>query len=211
MRTKKSVLSLSLVPSDYAMRIRNYLAPLKMILVLLAAVGAVLVVITMSSTSRYSMRAVADAPQPPAGSELARQESLGFFDDISEPDWIRRRDRLRQETLFQYPDDPEKGLQCHVAEWMLFNVDPLFSCPHIRKVGGHGDGSKWVCDPHRLRRYDDCLVYSIGSNNNYEFEYGLVELIGANHCEIHVFDPNPKYERPGDAASKNMYVVVALI
>jgi Methyltransferase domain len=51
----------------------------------------------------------------------------------------------------------------------------------------NGDGPKWVCDPHRIARKTDCLVYSVGSNGNTMFEEGIKREIG-EHCEIHTFD-----------------------
>jgi hypothetical protein len=81
---------------------------------------------------------------------------------------------------------------------------PEFTCPYERRVGGHGDGPKWMCDPHRLLDQKDCLVYSIGSEGNYQFEESLITLLGSTHCEIHVFDPG-NYARPGDAAKNNIH------
>ena len=46
---------------------------------------------------------------------------------------------------------------------------------------------KWVCDPHQLNK-DGCLVYSVGSAGNFDFEVGLHEI--APKCEIHTFDPS---------------------
>jgi hypothetical protein len=75
----------------------------------------------------------------------------------------------------------------------------------LEKVGGLGDGPKWMCDIDRLaaqverRRqsaekqsnYDPdakrCLIYSIGSNGDYKFEDAVVDTLG-QLCEIHVFD-----------------------
>jgi hypothetical protein len=89
------------------------------------------------------------------------------------------------------------------------------SCPHLKKVGGLGDGPKWTCDPHRLTRVAErrqaanpsskeskCLVYSIGSNGNYRFENGLYKELGST-CEIHIFDFG-KHEARG-LAQKNMF------
>jgi len=59
-------------------------------------------------------------------------------------------------------------------------------------LGGTGDGPKWVCDPHRLTAQKDCLVYSVGSNNNFEFEKSVYNDIGP-HCEIHTFDPSVSF------------------
>jgi Methyltransferase domain len=110
-----------------------------------------------------------------------------------------------------------------IPRWLLFNVDPLFTCPNLRRVGGRGDGPKWTCDPHRLLRQPDCLIYSIGSRGIYRFEDGIVSTLkeydpkariaqeGTEsaswlpNCEIHVFDPAPQYGRNGDATNKNIH------
>jgi hypothetical protein len=58
----------------------------------------------------------------------------------------------------------------------------------------------WVCDPHRLLKKPDCLIYSVGSVGDYEWEDGLIQLLGTTpplDCEIHVFDPKD-HARPGD-------------
>jgi hypothetical protein len=80
-----------------------------------------------------------------------------------------------------------------------------FTCPELEKIGGLGDGPKWMCDIYRLaaqverRRhkaetqsnYDPdakhCLIYSIGSNGDYKFEDAVVDTLD-QLCEIHVFD-----------------------
>ena len=49
------------------------------------------------------------------------------------------------------------------------------------------DGPKWVCDPYRISRQKDCLVYSVGCSGNTMFEKGVKDQIG-EHCEIHTFD-----------------------
>ena len=55
-----------------------------------------------------------------------------------------------------------------------------------------GDGPKWVCDPHRIavsaNTTKGCLVYSIGSNNDFSFETAVHDHI-SEKCEIHTFDP----------------------
>ena len=67
------------------------------------------------------------------------------------------------------------------------NWEPNFSCGYERRLGQPGDGGKWVCDPHKLQQQPDCLVYSFGSNNAFDFEEAIHKSIGA-HCEIHTFD-----------------------
>ena len=67
------------------------------------------------------------------------------------------------------------------------NYEPTFTCTHERRVGGLGDGPKWLCDPHRIQQQDSCLVYSVGSNNNFMFEEAILSTI-SDKCEIHTFD-----------------------
>lgn len=48
---------------------------------------------------------------------------------------------------------------------------------------------KSVCDPFRISQHNQsCLVYSVGSNNDFSFEEG-VWLDVSSDCEIHTFDP----------------------
>lgn len=78
---------------------------------------------------------------------------------------------------------------------------------HERRVGGNGngDGPKWVCDPHRITRMSKerkakdpkspgCVVYSIGSNCDFQFELGMQNTVGVGTCEYHTFDMG-NYER----------------
>lgn len=65
--------------------------------------------------------------------------------------------------------------------------EPDFVCQHERRIGRLGDGGKWVCDPHRIAVQDECLVYSVGSHNDFSFEEAVIRDIG-QHCEIHTFD-----------------------
>ena len=73
----------------------------------------------------------------------------------------------------------------------------LFTCPHEFRFGKLGDGGKWVCDPHRIladnkeeedaKSESSCLVYSIGSNGNFQFEEETFKHVSPS-CEIHTFD-----------------------
>ena len=163
--------------------------------------------LTTTSTCQTMMRASNKTSTTTADPyALARSESFGFFDTILESDWKLHQERFRSEPIFKNASssttDPRERPE--VALWMLENVDPMFACPHIRRIGGRGDGPKWICDPHRLRNVRDCLVYSIGSAGKYQFEDGLIASIGGTNCEIHVFDPSPKFAREGDAETNNM-------
>ena len=83
---------------------------------------------------------------------LAKHESLGFFDDIDEATWRLYQQKARRQAIYSNPSNPNFRLKQSPQVWMLNNVDPIFTCPHLERVGGRGDGPKWTCDPHRLRK-----------------------------------------------------------
>jgi len=67
-----------------------------------------------------------------------------------------------------------------------------------------GDGPKFVCGVDYIatklsRKNDDkegrCLVYSVGSNNQIDFEKSVKKYLG---CEVHTFDPTLKRPFVGD-------------
>ncbi|CAJ1965997.1 unnamed protein product [Cylindrotheca closterium] len=126
--------------------------------------------------------------------ERASRDSGGFFDDISDNAWALMKQRVKSRTNFMFPDKNNH----HIAQpeaWYQENFEPDFTCSHERRIGGMGDGPKWVCDPHRLmesketpQEKKDCLVYSVGSEGNFMFENAVMKEIG-KHCEIHTFDP----------------------
>ena len=82
--------------------------------------------------------------------------------------------------------------------------EPVFTCQHERRVGRWGDGGKWVCDPHRItKNKQSCLVYSVGSENDFSFEEG-VWLDVSPECEIHTFDPTIG-EQPSNLSAGNIH------
>jgi len=70
--------------------------------------------------------------------------------------------------------------------WQILN--PVISCPITRRLGNYGDGGKFVCIsvPELNDDACKCVVYSAGSNNQFDFEAAIHEY--APHCEIHTFD-----------------------
>jgi hypothetical protein len=138
--------------------------------------------------------------------ELANSQSSGYFNDIPDASWKRMQQRARSSVQYMYPKEPERGGKSYknVKIWNLNNLQPDFTCSHVSRVGGHGDGPKWTCDPHRLLAKKDCLIYSVGSQGQYEWEDAMVALLGSHHCEIHVFDSG-NYTRPGDLEMRNIH------
>jgi Methyltransferase domain len=171
---------------------------------------------------------------PRRSTAVATYESYGFFDDVDDEDWRRRQERARSHRhQMHLPSQREVTPTTDSARWYMLNYYPLFTCPNQERVGGPGDGPKWVCDPLRLKREPagavdtsssslrattsdssvtsnngttpPCLVYSIGSQGNYVFEDGLVDLVGVGTCEIHVFDVFADYTRPNDAPNRGIH------
>jgi hypothetical protein len=128
-----------------------------------------------------------------ADTSLALYESSGFFDDISNSDWRR----MKQKVQDIYPNvggpiEKVRTQQVNANVFFQNHFEPDFACRHERRIGQLGDGGKWVCDPQRLHKDESgkekqCLVYSVGSNGDVSFEKAVKADIGS-HCEIHVFD-----------------------
>ena len=122
--------------------------------------------------------------------DMAKKESEGFFDDISDHEWLM----LKQKVNGMYPNTLSRKHPSELRDKEILAKDffqgyfePDFSCRHERRIGRNGDGGKWLCDPHRLQN-KSCLVYSVGSNGDVSFEQAVFDEIGP-HCEIHTFDP----------------------
>ena len=66
-------------------------------------------------------------------------------------------------------------------------LQPMLHCPLPQRVGADGDGGKLLCNPSLLRDLNsDCVVYSLGSRNDFSFEQAIFDL--APQCEMHTFD-----------------------
>ncbi len=64
---------------------------------------------------------------------------------------------------------------------------PYLGCPHgqqLQRVGDASDGGKWICTD-LLRHKKDCVVFSLGSNGNYDFERAV---LASTECNIYTFD-----------------------
>ena len=68
--------------------------------------------------------------------------------------------------------------------WLQTCWEPYVGCSDEERVGPIGDGGKWICNPVRDIVKNDCVVVSVGSNNDFRFEEEMVERFG---CTVHVF------------------------
>jgi hypothetical protein len=136
--------------------------------------------------------------------KLAYDDSFGFFDYIPDSEWLGKK-QLARSVVHQHPN---VSIEMGPAIWYQQNYYPFFTCPlHLRRVGGLGDGPKYLCDPHRIpalarEQGRTCLIYSVGSRAKFEFEDGIRDIVG-NACEVHIFDP-VWFGVPG-MEEKNMY------
>jgi hypothetical protein len=73
---------------------------------------------------------------------LAHQQSYGYFDDIDDYNWKMMQDRAMQRNNHKF-NDPVKFRE-EPARWYMNNYEPDFTCAQERRVGGPGDGPKWV-------------------------------------------------------------------
>lgn len=115
------------------------------------------------------------------GGHRADRESGGVVTGVRDAEWELKRQIAR--------DMPDCARSCEGAAdagWYQDNFDPDFSCSTEMRLGPGGDGGKWVCNPHSLLG-KPCLVYSVGSENDFRFEEAVHALLP--HCEIHTFDP----------------------
>ena len=113
--------------------------------------------------------------------QQAFQESFGFFDDVPQHKWLRRKQIARDRIRVAIPVSEVGRPQLYNHH----NWQPEFSCEFEDFIGLGGDGGKWVCDPHRVNR-PGCIVYSVGSNGHFDFEVKVQSEL--YHCEIHIFD-----------------------
>ena len=127
----------------------------------------------------------------------AARDSLGFFRD---PDgvWRARVEVMARESALMDSLGPlrghgggkRKGLSelRPAQEFIQTRWVPVLHCATAERLGAAGDGGKWLCNPLRVaERGPSCLVYSIGSRNDFTFEAHLHAMLP--RCEIHTFDP----------------------
>jgi hypothetical protein len=74
---------------------------------------------------------------------MAHNHSFGLIDDIPLESWQLMQHRVQEQRNHKYPDHPEQN-SLVAKQWYRENFEPDFSCPHERRIGGMGDGGKWV-------------------------------------------------------------------
>jgi hypothetical protein len=81
----------------------------------------------------------------------------------------------------------DSELYQHSVGWWRFNATPaLTSCPTLARfpaVDTTMESGKWLCSAQSLQ--PGCIVYSLGSNADFTFEY---EVVDATPCHVFTFD-----------------------
>ena len=56
-------------------------------------------------------------------------------------------------------------------------------CSHLMRIGNQGDGGKLICGLDRIPHTEEtpCIVYSIGSNNQWDFE---TDIVRSTTCSV---------------------------
>lgn len=100
------------------------------------------------------------------------------------------------QRLHKAPDDFHYGGGLGPI-WMQNNWEPSIRCFEDVRVGPHGDGGKWLCDPECFLQSGNCTVWSIGSNNQFGFELAMAPY----GCDIHTFDHTVAHPNPPEGVS----------
>jgi len=127
---------------------------------------------------------------------LSKTQSFGLIDDIPDNSWKMLQTRVRNRINHKHPSNPYSSHEAPQI-WFQENFEPDFTCLHEERIGGMGDGAKWVCNPRKLKELalqrardtnEKCLIYSFGSSGDFSFEASLATLLEGAPCEVHVFD-----------------------
>lgn len=122
-----------------------------------------------------------ETPTAGGNTSKGRTQSGGFYHDIDEKHWNIKLEAMNRLLPRQEMDANRRFPYGHAYYSSIYH--PTWSCDVTERVGLMSDGGKFICDPHRIPK--DCLIYSIGSNNDWSFEENAYNLLG---CEIHTFD-----------------------
>jgi hypothetical protein len=121
--------------------------------------------------------------------KVAIQEVAPLALPQSVADW----NKMRREQVRKVWHDAYDRISVRRGELMnrrqIYSYFPAtYECDknHFRRIGGSDDGGKWICMEH-FPMEDDCVVVSVGSNGQFEFEMDIIRASNAK-CKIYTFD-----------------------
>jgi len=164
--------------------------------VIVLAATAIIVLGLISGDESYAADYSSWLSESQTDLDVAGHDSFGFFHGIPQDIWEIRK-HLTLSTRHRKHTGLDPVGKVSPQQYFQENWEPDFSCFNEKPLGNMGDGHKWVCDPHRVEALaaeakttkgndDDCLVYSVGSNGQFDFETDVQANMPS--CEIHVFD-----------------------
>uniref|UniRef100_A0A7S4JD16 Methyltransferase domain-containing protein n=1 Tax=Odontella aurita TaxID=265563 RepID=A0A7S4JD16_9STRA len=113
-----------------------------------------------------------------------------------------RKRRIRQELVKSliaktdvWPKEETAFFDLYEPEAVCL-LDERFGGSGEKRYAHFGDGPKFVCGADVVASQEGtCLVYSVGSKNEIDFERSAKEIMG---CEVHTFDPTLRKPFIGD-------------
>lgn len=133
-----------------------------------------LLVLALAALTRATSSSVPDNPIP----DSCQARAL-WDEKVSR--WAARRD-ARVASYSRYEEQVKK------YDYKVYDVfEPEWDCELQDRVGKpFGDGGKFMCGLPAIAADDKCLVYSVGSHGEVEFEKAMLLRTA---CEVHTFDP----------------------
>jgi len=108
----------------------------------------------------------------------------GKYPYVPRPLVKRSQDEL-MEKLRRHELSLEKGVMDKMFwPWHLHETTHECTMGEDR-IGFPGEGGKWICGMNNLLQKPKCVIYSMGSNGQHDFED---DLLANTQCEIHTFD-----------------------
>lgn len=130
---------------------------------------------------------------PPGGihpHKAIQERSNPCVDQVFMSVWNRKKNTHAQYVRERDVKNAKTNFSTIASKEAYDNFEPEWNCEDevrfgLKTVSG-GDGPKFACSPHVLASTEGCIVYSIGSNYDFSFEYAVNRI--APKCEIHTFD-----------------------
>eukprot|EP00198_Chlamydomonas_reinhardtii_P005916 XP_001695252.1 predicted protein [Chlamydomonas reinhardtii] len=136
------------------------------------------------------------------------------------PDWLREAHKNLSRFQGRMLGDVMALLRRgDIFHWPLGLFDPVISCPpgsQLLRMDPAGpvaqpeqvyDGAKWMCLPLPAPTEPGCMVMSLGSNNQFEFEAAAVAL---TQCSVHTFDCTVRAAANGSSVNPRRHAFSSL-
>ena len=100
-----------------------------------------------------------------------------------------RRNNLINLAVHQQSDTDAEQIDGGFPQFW-YVAEATYSCEHTERVGDVlGDGAKYLCNLHHLKKQKSCLYYGFGVDKNMFFEESLLSILDEKSCEMFAFEP----------------------